>query len=110
MDVYMRKHSRRTAGHGSDSDSDDGPPPDPDEPTSAPAPKKEKTRKSTEEVKEVHVSMKRSDDKGVGSQGGLSNVRRDMLMVLRDEDEEPWQDMTFNHGEVSVNEFISPEK
>ena len=97
----MRRNSRRGPGHGSDSDSDDGPPPDPDEPASAPAPKKEKTRKPAEEAKEVHVSMRKGDDKGMGAQGGLSAVRREMLMMLREEDEEPWQEMSFNQGDVS---------
>lgn len=102
MDMYMRKSTRRNAGHGSDSDSDDGPPPDPDEPPPVPTAKREKqSRKTNEDAKEVHVSMKRTDDKGVGAQGGLSTVRREMLVALRDEDEELWQDVLFNDGEVS---------
>jgi DNA-directed RNA polymerase-3 subunit RPC5 len=105
MDVHMRKNTRRTAGHGSDSDSDDGPPPDPDEPASAPVPKKEKSRKPAEEAKEVHVSMRKADDKGMGAQGGLSTVRREMLTMLREEDDEPWQELSFNHGDVSERVF-----
>lgn len=102
LDVHMRKHGRRPTGHDSGSDSDDGPPPDPDEPAAAPVTKKEKTRKVGEDAKEVHVAMKRGDDKGVGAQGGLSNVRREMLMLLREEDDEPWQDILFNTGDVST--------
>lgn len=99
MDVFLRK-SRRSKNADDDSDSDDGPPPDPDDPT-PPAPVK-KEPKAAGESREVHVAVKKSEDKGAQSlQGGLSAVRRDMLLALREEEEEPWQDFEYCDGEVS---------
>ncbi|KZP31185.1 hypothetical protein FIBSPDRAFT_43629 [Athelia psychrophila] len=102
-DAISRK-SKRRPGAGSDSDSDDGPPPDPDDPAPLPVVKKEK--KVTGEAKEIQVSARKaSDDKSgmQGSQGGLSTVRREMLLAIRTEDEEEWQDLEFCDGEVSPN-------
>ena len=101
LDALSRKNKRRT-GAGSDSDSDDGPPPDPDEPAPPPLlPKKEK--KPAGEAREVQVSARKaSDDKGGMQpfQGGLSTVRREMLLAIRTEDEETWEDLEFCDGEV----------
>lgn len=101
LDVHSRKNKRR--GGGDDSDSDDGPPPDPDEPAPAPAPKKEK--KAVGEVKEIQVTAKRAgEDKGPGGlmQGGLSQARRDMLTMIRAEEDEAWVDFEFFDAEVST--------
>lgn len=101
VDVLTRKTKRSKAGAGSDDDSDDGPPPDPDEPQQAPAPKKEK--RSTGEVREVQVSVRKAvDDKGVPMGGGITSVRREMLLALRAEEDEQWVDYTFHDGEVSL--------
>lgn len=89
LDILSRKNRRR--GPGSDSDSDDGPPPDPDEVAPAPAPKKEK--KSAGDSKEVHVSARKSEDQG--GQSGLSTVRREMLQIIRNEEDEKWEDLQF---------------
>ncbi|KAJ7102136.1 DNA-directed RNA polymerase III subunit Rpc5 [Mycena belliarum] len=94
LDILSRKSKRSRAG-GSDSDSDDGPPPDPDEPAPAPAPKKEK--KASGEAREVQVTARKSEDKG-GVQpvhGGLSSARREMLIAIRAEEDEAWQDLEF---------------
>ncbi|KAF7306737.1 hypothetical protein MIND_00465400 [Mycena indigotica] len=93
LDVISRKNKR--SRQPNDSDSDDGPPPDPDEPAPAPVPKKE--RKSTGDVREVHVTARKSEDKGGGAQalGGLSTARREMLAVIHAEEDEDWQDLQF---------------
>lgn len=101
LDAISRK-SKRRPGAGSDSDSDDGPPLDPDDPAPLPVVKKEK--KVTGEAKEIQVSARKATDDKSGmqsSQGGLSTVRREMLLAIRTEDEEEWQDLEFCDGEVS---------
>lgn len=101
IDVLTRKTKRPRGGAGSDDDSDDGPPPDPDEPAPAPAPKKEK--KKSGETKEVQVSVKKvSDDKGMSLGGGLTAVRREMLLAIRAEEDEKWEDYEYCDGEVST--------
>lgn len=92
MDVLTRK-TRRRAGADEDEDSDDGPPPDPDEPAPAPVPKKEK--KPTAEAKEVQVAVRRSDDKSMQLGGGLTAMRREMLMAIRAEEDESWEDLQY---------------
>jgi hypothetical protein len=98
----MSKKNKRSHGGGDDSDSDDGPPPDPDEPIPAAVTQK-KEKKTSGEAKEVQVAARKSaDDKGAGSmQGGLSASRRDMLMIIRAEEDEAWQNLEFFEGEVS---------
>jgi len=99
LDVLSRR-SRRSRGGGSDSDSDDGPPPDPDEPAPVPAPKKEK--KAAGEAKEIQVAARKSEDKGGQNlQGGLSAVRREMLLAIRAEEDEAWEDLDYHGGEAA---------
>lgn len=108
LDVLSRKNKRRRGGGGSDSDSDDGPPPDPDDPA-PPPPLPKKDKKPAAEAKEVQVSARKSsDDKGglQPLQGGLSAVRREMLLAIRMEDEEPWEDLEFCDGEVGRPPYI----
>lgn len=95
----MSRKSRRSRGNaGSDEDSDDGPPPDPDEPP--PVQITSKKEKKPLEVKEVQVSARKAgDDKG-NLQGGLSAVRREMLLAIRAEEDEVWEDLDFCDGEV----------
>ncbi|KZT30371.1 hypothetical protein NEOLEDRAFT_1082211 [Neolentinus lepideus HHB14362 ss-1] len=98
MDVLSRKSKRRTGG-GDDSDSDDGPLPDPDEEAPPPTVKKEK-KHPTGEAREVQVAARRSDREGSQAiQGGLSAVRREMLLTIRAEEEEPWEDLEYCEGE-----------
>lgn len=99
IDVLMRKNTRRSRTNDeSDVDSDEGPPPDPDE--APPVPVK-KDRKAVGEAKEVQVAIKKVEDKGGQQlQGGLSAVRREMLLLLREEDEEKWEDIEYFDGEV----------
>ncbi|KAJ7597173.1 DNA-directed RNA polymerase III subunit Rpc5 [Mycena floridula] len=93
LDVLSRKSKRR--GAGADSDSDDGPPLDPDEPVPPPVVKKEK--RVTGESREVQVSTRKTDDKGLQSAyAGLSAVRTDMLKAIRAEEDEGWQDIQFH--------------
>jgi DNA-directed RNA polymerase-3 subunit RPC5 len=91
LDVLSRK-SRRPRGAGSDSDSDDGPPPDPDEVAPVVIPKKEK---KAGDAKEVHVSARKSEDQSGPGQSGLSAVRREMLHIIRTEEDEKWEDLEF---------------
>jgi DNA-directed RNA polymerase III subunit RPC5 len=100
LDVIHRKSRRR--GAESDDESDDGPPPDPDEPPPAPVEKKE--RKPATDAKDIQVSARKSaDDKNASNslQGGLSAGRREMLIALRAEEDEPWEELEFFSGEVS---------
>ena len=98
MDTLTRR-SRRRGGNASDDDSDDGPPPDPDEPAPAPAPRKQK--KTSEDAKEVQVAVRKStDDRGVPFGGGLTAVRREMLMAIRAEEDERWEDYEYCDAEV----------
>jgi len=93
LDILSRRN-RRGRQDGSDSESDDGPPPDPDDLLPVEAPKKEK--KSTGPGKEIQVSARKSDDKGATSTlGSLSVIRRDMLRVIRLEEDEEWQELRF---------------
>ncbi|KAH9937562.1 DNA-directed RNA polymerase III subunit Rpc5 [Fomitopsis serialis] len=99
MDVLNRKNRRGRGGAGSDDDSDEGPPPDPDEPAPAPAPKKEK--KPAGGAKERR--------QGSSAQGGMTQVRRDMLKLIHDEEDQEWQDYQYCDGEAeeSNNAFDS---
>jgi len=101
IDVLNRKAQRRArSGTDSDEDSDDGPPPDPDEPAPAPPVKKEPKAAASGEAREVNVSIKKAEEKGgLSLQGGLSATRREMLHLLRVEDEEPWDDIVYCDGE-----------
>lgn len=101
LDALSRKNKRRTGG--SDSDSDDGPPPDPDEPAPPPPLSSKKEKKPAGEAREVQVSARKTADDKSGMQplqGGLSTVRREMLLAIRTEDEESWEDLEFCDGEV----------
>lgn len=105
LDVLSRKSRRSRSGAGADGDSesDDGPPPDPDDPTPAPVVAK-KEKKPNTESKEVQVTAKKTSEDKTGTQqfqGGLSQVRREMLMIIRDEAEEPWEELEYYDGEVS---------
>ncbi|KAF7339645.1 DNA-directed RNA polymerase III subunit rpc5 [Mycena sanguinolenta] len=106
LDILSRKNKRSRAGGGSDSDSDDGPPPDPDEPAPPPAPKKEK--KPTGEAREVQVTARKSEDKGNLQQipGGPSAARREMLIAIRSEEDESWQDLEFHEVTTVESETI----
>lgn len=102
LDILSRRNRRGRQG-GSDSESDDGPPLDPDDPLPVETPKKEK--KSTGPGKEIQVSARKSDDKGATSTlGSLSVIRRDMLRVIRSEEDEEWQELHF--FDVTENESM----
>lgn len=104
LDILSKKN-RRSRGTGSGSDSDDGPPPDPDEPAPLSTIKKEK--KAVGEAKEVHVSARKTDDKaGVSTQGGLSAVRREMLQIIRAEEDEAWDTLEFCDLNVISNRTL----
>lgn len=99
----MSRKNQRSRGAGSDSDSDDGPPPDPDEVAPVPVAKKEK--KAAGDAKEVHVSARKSEDQG--SQSGLSTVRREMLQIIRAEEDEKWEDLQFCDVTVSPIKIVA---
>jgi DNA-directed RNA polymerase-3 subunit RPC5 len=61
-----------------------------------------KGKKPAGEAKEVQVAARKAEEKGGRDlQGGMSAMRREMLMSLRAEEEEEWQDLTFHGPEVS---------
>lgn len=96
---FLSRKSKRSRGGASDSDSDEGPPPDPDEPVQQPTAKKDK--KPAGEAREVQVSARKADDKGIQPiQGGLSTVRREMLATIRSEEDESWVDLEYCGGET----------
>jgi DNA-directed RNA polymerase-3 subunit RPC5 len=104
LDIMSGKSRRSRGNAGSDEDSDDGPPPDPDEPP--PVQIASKKEKKPLEVKEVQVSARKAgDDKG-NLQGGLSAVRREMLLAIRAEEDEAWEDLDFCDGEVFFSSFF----
>ncbi|KAJ3788971.1 DNA-directed RNA polymerase III subunit Rpc5 [Lentinula aff. detonsa] len=110
LDIISRK-SRRRGGDDSDSDSDDGPPPDPDEPAPTAAPPKKEKKTAAGEAKEVQVSARRIDDKA-GNISQLSNARKEMLAIIRAEQEESWQNlefcgMTTEEAGHSLDQFFS---
>ncbi|KAJ2918996.1 hypothetical protein MD484_g1404, partial [Candolleomyces efflorescens] len=97
LDALSRKGKR---GGGNDSDSDDGPPPDPDDPAPTVTTKKEK--KPSGDAREVQVSARRADDKSGATVGGLSAVRREMLHILRVEEDEAWEPLEFSDVSVRI--------
>jgi len=42
------------------------------------------------------VSARKTDDQGGLNQGGLSAVRREMLHIIRSEEDENWESLEFN--------------
>jgi DNA-directed RNA polymerase-3 subunit RPC5 len=100
--TYLDVLSRPTRRKASDSDDseDDGPPPDPDEPAPAPTPKAKKEKGKEVEAKEITVSAKKIDDANL--QGGLSTMRREMLLGMRKEQEEAWVDYDFSAVDVGL--------
>lgn len=104
MDTLTRK-SKRRGGGDDDDDSDDGPPPDPDDPAPPPVVKKEK--KSSGEAKEVQVSIRKTgDDKGLQLGSGLTAMRRELLMAIRAEEDEQWEDYVYYGREVIIIHHI----
>ena len=105
LDALNRK-SRRARGADTDSESDDGPPPDPDEvpPISTPP----KTKGPAAGAKEVQVTARKVDEMGGQHlQGGLSAVRREMLMGIRAEEEDEWQELAYHGPEVCWSYIIT---
>jgi DNA-directed RNA polymerase-3 subunit RPC5 len=102
LDVLSRP-SRRKPGDSDEDEEDDGPPPDPDEAPPAPAPKPKKGKAKEGEAKEITVTAKKIDDTNL--QGGLSTMRREMLIGMRKEQEEAWVDYDFSAADVSIRYF-----
>ena len=106
MDMHLRKHRR---SRGDDSDDDDGPPPDPDEPAPAPVPKKEK--KPAGDAKEVQVAVRKTgESQGLQFQGGLTQIRREMLTMIHAEEDESWEDYEYCGGEVSARSVVPGQR
>lgn len=97
LDMLAQKQKPRQKA-GSDSE-DDGPPPDPDDPTPAKTPPKRERKASTSSAKEVVVTARRSND-GNEELGGLSSLRREMIMKHRKEREEAWESLEWRDDEV----------
>ena len=50
----------------------------------------------------MQIAARKAEEKGGRDlQGGVSTMRREMLMSLRAEEEEEWQDLVFHGPEVS---------
>ncbi|KAI5991640.1 DNA-directed RNA polymerase III subunit Rpc5 [Pisolithus albus] len=93
LDLTSRKSGRSKGGAGTDSDSDDYPP-DPDEPV--PVVAAAKKEKKPAEGKEVQMSARKLvEDRNNSIQGGMSAIRREMLLAMRAVEEEPWQAIEF---------------
>jgi DNA-directed RNA polymerase III subunit RPC5 len=97
LDVLSRP-SRRKVSDSDDEDEDDGPPPDPDEVPPSPVRKTKKDKGKETEAKEVTITAKKVDDANL--QGGLSTMRREMLLGMRKEQEEPWVD--YDYSDIDV--------
>ncbi|KAL4064956.1 DNA-directed RNA polymerase III subunit Rpc5 [Scleroderma yunnanense] len=103
LDVMSRRTRRSRGGTGSDSESDDGPPPDPDEPPVV-VPTREK---KSLDAKEVQVSARKPGEERNGSlHGGMSAIRREMLLAIRVEEEEPWQAVEFCDAESEASNHL----
>lgn len=63
------------------------------------APKKDK--KPAADAKEVHVTARKTDDQNGPGAGGLSTVRREMLHIIRSEEDEKWEYLEFYDATVS---------
>ncbi|KAI0304912.1 DNA-directed RNA polymerase III subunit Rpc5 [Russula brevipes] len=97
LDALSSK-SRRSRGADSDSDSGDASPPDPDD--ISPGTVHKKAKKAVGEAKEVQVVARKAEEKGGRDlQGGLSTMRRELLMSLRAEEEEEWQGLAYHSPE-----------
>jgi DNA-directed RNA polymerase III subunit RPC5 len=99
--VIARRNTARERRRDSDEESD-GPPPDPDDPN-PPAPVVKKAKK-TGEIKEVQVTARKAEEKS-GQQlfGGLSQIRREILSKMREEKEEPWENLDWCDIEASID-------
>jgi len=61
-----------------------------------------KGKKPASEAKEVQIAARKAEEKGGRDlQGGMSTMRREMLMSLRAEEDEEWQDLVYHGPEVS---------
>jgi DNA-directed RNA polymerase-3 subunit RPC5 len=100
--MQSKKNKRSRAGAGSESESDEGPPPDPDEaPVASTSKAKEKKQV---EMREINVSTRKADEKGMAT--GLSTARREMLQIIRAEEEEEWHN--YDYCDVTVRNDIHP--
>ncbi|GJJ09479.1 hypothetical protein Clacol_003702 [Clathrus columnatus] len=113
LDV-LSQQLKRSKTLGSESDSDEAPPPDPDEPVASTSATKLKKEKQVSESKEIQVIAKKSTEDKTGSlhfQGGMSQIRREMLIIIRDEAEEQWVDLQYcdmeNKDSLSIIEALS---
>ncbi|EJD32823.1 hypothetical protein AURDEDRAFT_131983 [Auricularia subglabra TFB-10046 SS5] len=112
LDVLACKTKPRRPG--ADSDSDDGPPPDPDEPP--PPPTTKAKSKAAPEAREVQLSVKKTnDDKMAQTMGGLTQVRKGMLMKLREEAEEAlehweYRDEDTQQAHESLDKIVSQSR
>lgn len=102
LDVQSRKTMRSTTT-GSEYDSDEGPPPDPDEVPVSAAPRRKE--KKPVEMKEISVSTRKTDDKGTAV--GLSTMRREILQVIRAEEDEEWQNYEYCDATVRIRGKVS---
>ncbi len=81
----------------------DDPPPDPDEAPVASSSKGKGKEKKPAEMREINVSTRKTDDKGMTQ--GLSTVRREMLQIIRAEEEEEW--LNYEYHNVTVRNIFT---
>ena len=102
LDMQSKKNKRSRAGAGSESESDEDPPPDPDDaPVASTSKGKEKKQV---EMREINVSTRKADEKGMAM--GLSTARREMLQIIRAEEEEEWHN--YEYCDATVRNDIHP--
>lgn len=103
LDV-LSKNSRPRRSNDED-DEDEGPPPDPDDPQPAQPPPK-KVKKGSSNAKEVTVTTRRAGESGEDL-GGLSSLRRELILKRRKERDEPWRPLAWHDEEVRRRDSIS---
>ena len=104
LDVLSKNSSPRRP-NDEDEEEEEGPPPDPDDPQPAPSSPK-KVKKATSNAKEVTVAARRAGD-GSEDLGGLSSVRRELILKRRKERDEPWKALDYHDEQVRRCDSIS---
>jgi len=105
LDV-LSKNSRPRRPNASDDEDEEGPPPDPDDPQPAPSSPKKVKKAATSNAKEVTVAARRVGD-GSDDLGGLSSIRRELILKRRKERDEPWQALDYHDEQVRRSDSIS---
>jgi DNA-directed RNA polymerase-3 subunit RPC5 len=104
LDV-LSKNSRPRRSNAED-DEDEGPPPDPDDPQPAQPLQKKVEKASASNAKEVTVTARRAGESSEDL-GGLSSLRRELILKRRKERDETWQALEWHDKQVRLPQSIS---